>query len=71
MRDAGGIDAEPAEDERSRIISLLGPTSAAIDDLVCMSLNLADHRAHRAAGTGNRRTVGAPQRSIGIADMLI
>jgi hypothetical protein len=23
MRDAGGIDAEPAEDERSRIISLL------------------------------------------------
>ena len=31
------LDSEPAEDERSRIISLLGPTPAAIDDLVRMS----------------------------------
>jgi DNA processing protein len=30
-------DAEPAEDERSRIIALLGPTPAAIDDLVRLS----------------------------------
>jgi DNA processing protein len=30
-------DHEPAEDERSRIVSLLGPTPAAIDDLVRLS----------------------------------
>ena len=30
-------DSEPAEDERSRIISLLGPTPSAIDDLVRLS----------------------------------
>jgi DNA processing protein len=33
----GPADMEPAEDERSRIISLLGPTPASIDDLVRMS----------------------------------
>jgi len=33
----GPTDTEPAEDERSRIISLLGPTPVAIDDLVRMS----------------------------------
>ncbi len=33
----GPIDSEPAEDDRTRIISLLGPTPAAIDDLVRMS----------------------------------
>jgi DNA processing protein len=33
----GPLDHDPAEDERSRIISLLGPTPAAIDDLVRMS----------------------------------
>jgi DNA processing protein len=31
------LDSEPAEDERSRIIALLGPTPTAIDDLVRMS----------------------------------
>jgi DNA processing protein len=31
------LDTEPAEDERSRIIALLGLTPAAIDDLVRMS----------------------------------
>jgi DNA processing protein len=30
-------DAEPAEDERTRIVSLLGPTPTSIDDLVRMS----------------------------------
>jgi DNA processing protein len=30
-------DAEPGDDERSRVISLLGPTPAAIDDLVRLS----------------------------------
>jgi DNA processing protein len=30
-------DTEPADDDRARIISLLGPTPAAIDDLVRMS----------------------------------
>lgn len=30
-------DAEPAEDDRARIVSLLGPTPASIDDLVRMS----------------------------------
>ncbi len=34
---AGPLDSEPAEDERSRIIALLGPTPTAIDDLVRMS----------------------------------
>ncbi len=33
----GPTDAEPAEDERSRIVSLLGPTPTSIDDLVRMS----------------------------------
>jgi DNA processing protein len=33
----GPPDTEPAEDERSRIIALLGPTPTAIDDLVRMS----------------------------------
>jgi DNA processing protein len=33
----GPFDSEPAEDDRTRIISLLGPTPAAIDDLVRMS----------------------------------
>jgi DNA processing protein len=33
----GPLDSEPAEDERSRIISLLGPTPVAIDDLVRLS----------------------------------
>jgi len=33
----GPIGAEPAEDDRARIISLLGPTPSAIDDLVRMS----------------------------------
>jgi len=31
------IDGEPAADHRARIISLLGPAPAAIDDLVRMS----------------------------------
>ena len=31
------LDSEPAEDERSRIIALLGPTPTAIDDLVRLS----------------------------------
>ena len=31
------LDSEPAADERSRIIALLGPTPAAIDDLVRLS----------------------------------
>lgn len=30
-------DAEPAEDERARILALLGPTPSAIDDLVRLS----------------------------------
>jgi DNA processing protein len=33
----GPIEAEPGEDERGRIIALLGPTPAAIDDLVRLS----------------------------------
>jgi DNA processing protein len=33
----GPLDAEPGDDERARIIALLGPTPAAIDDLVRMS----------------------------------
>jgi DNA processing protein len=33
----GPLDTEPAEDDRTRIIALLGPTPAAIDDLVRMS----------------------------------
>jgi DNA processing protein len=33
----GPPDHEPAEDERGRIVSLLGPTPAAIDDLVRLS----------------------------------
>jgi len=37
-RETAGISgAEPGEDERSRIISLLGPTPVAIDDLVRLS----------------------------------
>jgi DNA processing protein len=35
--EAGAHDAEPAEDDRARIVSLLGPTPASIDDLVRMS----------------------------------
>ncbi|MBI3705841.1 MAG: DNA-protecting protein DprA [Rhizobiales bacterium] len=31
------LDSEPAEDERSRIVALLGPTPTAIDDLVRLS----------------------------------
>ena len=31
------LDSEPAEDERSRIVGLLGPTAVSIDDLVRMS----------------------------------
>ena len=31
------IDTEPGEDERSRIVALLGPTPVAIDDLVRLS----------------------------------
>lgn len=31
------LDAEPAEDERNRIIALLGPTPASLDDLVRLS----------------------------------
>jgi DNA processing protein len=34
---AGPLDHAPAEDERSRIVSLLGPTPAAMDDLVRLS----------------------------------
>ena len=34
---SGPTDAEPAEDERSRIVGLLGPTPISIDDLVRMS----------------------------------
>ena len=37
---ADPLDHEPAEDERSRIVSLLGPTPAAMDDLVRMSQTL-------------------------------
>jgi DNA processing protein len=33
----GPLDTEPGEDERSRIVGLLGPSPAAIDDLVRMS----------------------------------
>ena len=33
----GPADTEPAEDDRARIISLLGPTPASIDDLVRLS----------------------------------
>ncbi|HLA19959.1 MAG TPA: DNA-processing protein DprA, partial [Pseudolabrys sp.] len=33
----GPLDSEPAEDERTRIVALLGPTPTAIDDLVRMS----------------------------------
>ncbi len=33
----GPLDHEPGEDERSRIVGLLGPTPAAIDDLVRLS----------------------------------
>jgi DNA processing protein len=33
----GPIETEPGEDERSRIIALMGPTPAAIDDLVRLS----------------------------------
>jgi DNA processing protein len=33
----GPHDAEPAEDDRARIVSLLGPTPSSIDDLVRMS----------------------------------
>ena len=36
-RTAGSPGAEPGEDERSRIIGLLGPTPVAIDDLVRLS----------------------------------
>ncbi|MEI9805243.1 MAG: hypothetical protein WDN48_13375 [Pseudolabrys sp.] len=35
--DLGPHDHEPPEDDRARIIALLGPTPAAIDDLVRMS----------------------------------
>ena len=31
------IDHEPGEDERGRIVSLLGPSPASIDDLVRLS----------------------------------
>ncbi len=37
MLEMGSPDHEPAEDERSRIFSLLVPTPAAIDDLVRLS----------------------------------
>ena len=33
----GALDSEPGEDERSRIVALLGPAPAAIDDLVRLS----------------------------------
>ncbi len=33
----GAPDSEPGEDERSRIVSLLGPTPVALDDLVRLS----------------------------------
>jgi DNA processing protein len=33
----GPLDAEPGEDERARIIGLLGPTAVSIDDLVRLS----------------------------------
>jgi len=50
----GPLDSALGEDERSRIVGLLGPTPAAIDDLVRMSQNFARDRAHRAVGTRNR-----------------
>jgi DNA processing protein len=34
---AGPLDHEPGADERSRIVALMGPTPAAIDDLVRLS----------------------------------
>ena len=34
---AGGEDAEPAADERARIVGLLGPAPVSIDDLVRLS----------------------------------
>ncbi len=34
---AGPLDNEPGEDERSRIVGLLGPTPVSIDDLVRLS----------------------------------
>jgi DNA processing protein len=34
---ASALDSEPGDDERGRIVSLLGPTPAAIDDLVRLS----------------------------------
>ena len=36
-RRTGPPDVEPGEDERSRIVGLLGPTPASIDDLVRLS----------------------------------
>jgi DNA processing protein len=34
---ASALDSEPGEDQRSRIVGLLGPSPAAIDDLVRLS----------------------------------
>ncbi len=33
----GPLDVEPGEDERARIVGLLGPTPVSIDDLVRLS----------------------------------
>jgi DNA processing protein len=62
------LEGEPGDDERSRIIALLGPTPSAIDDLVRLS-RTSPAIVRRAAGTRNRRKAGAPRRSIGIADI--
>jgi DNA processing protein len=37
LASGGPVDHEPAEDERGRIVSLLGPSPVSIDDLVRMS----------------------------------
>jgi DNA processing protein len=54
-RDAGGTsrDADPASDERARIVALLSPIPVAIDDLIRLSQMPPPARAHGAVGTGN------------------
>jgi len=44
------LHAEPAPEERARVVALLSPTPVLLDDLIRLSGPLAAHRAHGAVG---------------------
>jgi DNA processing protein len=60
-------DRDPAEDERSRIVGLLGPAPCSLDDLVRMSGASPAIVRGRTARTGTRRPHRASRRRAGLA----